>query len=802
VCDVAEVCDGSTNTCPATDAKAASGTACPDDGNVCTLDQCNGSSNSCQHPAGNAGTVCRAAAGVCDLVEVCSGSSTSCPTDKKATSSTVCRASVGTCDIQEKCDGSTNNCPTDVVQAAGYVCRAAVAGGCDIAETCDGASGVCPNDAVAAAGAACTDDSDDCTTDICDGTSNACPRTPVASCSHGLAATYYNSISFSGTAVPRTDQTINFNWGNGSPDPAIGVDNFSARWTGLVEPLYTETYTFETQTDDGVRLWVNGVLLVDQFKDMGGTKYSGTIDLVAGQKYDIKMDYYEHSGGASAYLRWSSPTQAYQIIPGIRLFPDGDSGTSGFSSAGSGNDGTGDPYVIWRLSDVPGTAPVNASAESPNNWGLGSSVMMVPSFSPDGTKLVFIDGDEAGGAGWRKGLSLFDFDETNKVFSNRRSLRNNWPNGDVMKWPVFEPDSRSIIFQTSTPTEICTQCDAHTGQRYGNMAPTNYYGVQGVLWSIDGAGGGQPVALTNLNTGERAADANKSYQPTVLPVSAGGYRWAVFTSTRPYGNKLNPPGTDQTCLASQLWVAAIDDTTSSTTDRSHPGFWLPNQNIGGPNDTSYINERGYWVLQPCRQSGTGPESLCSTNEDCCGASANPPTAACRIDQPATSPPTRHCVGFTPNSCSKDGDSCSVDNDCCGFPSSHCIAGSCQPGDPGGGYFEGTFTRDYEGTCPKGSSPIWRFFDYKDQTPDDSQIIFSAQTADTVAGLDTATSVVIATVSGPPNTAWTGTDVGAALPQKLSRTYLRITADLKPSSDRKSAPLLTDWRQSYSCPPSE
>jgi len=123
------------------------------------------------------------------------------------------------------------------------------------------------------------------------------------------------------------------------------------------------------------------------------------------------------------------------------------------------NNGTGDPYVVWALSSTPGVAPVNVSSSSPNNWGLGSAVMMVPAFSPDGTKLVFIDGDASGGAGWRKGLSLFDFNQAGKAFSNRRSIRNTFPVGDVMKWPTFESDSRSVVFQTSTPTELCTTCD-------------------------------------------------------------------------------------------------------------------------------------------------------------------------------------------------------------------------------------------------------------------------------------------------------------------------------------------------------
>jgi hypothetical protein len=98
---------------------------------------------------------------------------------------------------------------------------------------------------------------------------------------------------------------------------AIGqvLDNFSVRWTGQVVPLFTETYTFETACDDGSRLWINDKLVIDNWIDQGETKISGKIDLKAGVKYNIKMEYYENIYGAAAHLRWSSPSQAYEIIP-------------------------------------------------------------------------------------------------------------------------------------------------------------------------------------------------------------------------------------------------------------------------------------------------------------------------------------------------------------------------------------------------------------------------------------------------------------------------------------------------------
>src|SRR6185503_3713165 len=75
----------------------------------------------------------------------------------------------------------------------------------------------------------------------------------------GLNGEYYDNMNFTQRKLTRTDATVNFDWGSGSPNAAVGVDTFSVRWTGQVQPQFSETYTFYTRTDDGVRLWVNGV---------------------------------------------------------------------------------------------------------------------------------------------------------------------------------------------------------------------------------------------------------------------------------------------------------------------------------------------------------------------------------------------------------------------------------------------------------------------------------------------------------------------------------------------------------------
>ncbi|MEL7496276.1 MAG: PQQ-dependent sugar dehydrogenase [Planctomycetota bacterium] len=136
----------------------------------------------------------------------------------------------------------------------------------------------------------------------------------------GLLGEYFDNQDFTNRFLFRTDPRVNFDWGAGSPANGMGANQFSVRWTGQIEPRYSEQYTFETTTDDGVRLWINDQLVIDQYVDQAATAATGTIQLEAGILYDIRMDYYENGGDAVAELRWSSASQSRQLIPQSALY--------------------------------------------------------------------------------------------------------------------------------------------------------------------------------------------------------------------------------------------------------------------------------------------------------------------------------------------------------------------------------------------------------------------------------------------------------------------------------------------------
>jgi hypothetical protein len=118
---------------------------------------------------------------------------------------------------------------------------------------------------------------------------------------------YFDNQSLSGSpTLTRNDANINFNWGAGSPDPSIPVDHFSVRWT---RTLYFSggTWRFTTASDDGVRLWIDGSLLIDKWFDQSYTAYTADIVLGAGN-HTVRLEYYDSLVAAAVALAYGQVT--------------------------------------------------------------------------------------------------------------------------------------------------------------------------------------------------------------------------------------------------------------------------------------------------------------------------------------------------------------------------------------------------------------------------------------------------------------------------------------------------------------
>jgi hypothetical protein len=328
------------------------------------------------------------------------------------------------------------------------------------------------------------------------------------------------------------------------------------------------------------------------------------------------------------------------------------------------------------------------------------------------------------------------------------------------------------------------------------------------------------VALTHLNSGIAAAspnDDNLAFQPTVLSTAAAGYRWVIFTSQRAYGNQVNNyniPGATKTtasCATSQLWMAALQNATSGSTDRSFPAFWLPNQLyepvVLSKSAVQYVNERGYLVPSACKVSGTTSASVCNVNSDCCSGS-------CRIDLPASAPPTLHCQNALAN-CQPTGGSCAANSDCCA--EEVCNTGQCVSVTT---YLPSTYSRTFSASCPAGTAVVWQNFQWNASAPapngsaTSAQIVFSATAAQTAAQLGSGPTITLGTANHANSNVPVGNPIAnylyvnvqnaftAANSTTVGDSYLQVTMTFSPSSDYLQTSTLYDWNQAYDCTASE
>ncbi|GAA4461743.1 PA14 domain-containing protein [Nibrella saemangeumensis] len=153
----------------------------------------------------------------------------------------------------------------------------------------------------------------------------------LAQTGNGLKGEYFNGPNFEQKAYTRTDPQVSFDWNWRYPAPGVQREYFSVRWTGKLYAPTTGKYRFSATVDDGVRVWVGGKRVIDEWRKQDDTQFVGEITLQAKHYYDLKVEYYNDWKGSIIFVYWETPqdrkenlfgytSKPYKTIPTQYLF--------------------------------------------------------------------------------------------------------------------------------------------------------------------------------------------------------------------------------------------------------------------------------------------------------------------------------------------------------------------------------------------------------------------------------------------------------------------------------------------------
>ena len=138
----------------------------------------------------------------------------------------------------------------------------------------------------------------------------------------GLNGAYFSNSNLIGSPSLQRVEAVFFDWGWDSPGPGVPAEAFSARWTGYIEATVTGVYQLQTNSDDGVRVYLNNQLVINNWTEHGPTlDTSATFNMTAGQRIPITVEYFESWAGAVMQLLWKTPgASGFTAIPKVQLY--------------------------------------------------------------------------------------------------------------------------------------------------------------------------------------------------------------------------------------------------------------------------------------------------------------------------------------------------------------------------------------------------------------------------------------------------------------------------------------------------
>ncbi|GAB4031784.1 PA14 domain-containing protein [Spirosoma gilvum] len=123
----------------------------------------------------------------------------------------------------------------------------------------------------------------------------------------GLKGEYFDGPNFERKVLTRTDPQVDFNWNWQLAGPGVPHEYFSVRWTGKLYAPTTGKYRFSALVDDGVRVWVGGRKVIDEWRKQDDSQFVGEIELKGQQLYDLRIEYYNDWKGSTISVYWERP---------------------------------------------------------------------------------------------------------------------------------------------------------------------------------------------------------------------------------------------------------------------------------------------------------------------------------------------------------------------------------------------------------------------------------------------------------------------------------------------------------------
>ncbi len=130
----------------------------------------------------------------------------------------------------------------------------------------------------------------------------------------GLKAEYYNGTNFEQLVATRTDQNIDLSWNNTPPVPGLNPHHCSIRWTGILSAPVTGTYTFSAKVDDGIRVWVGGITVIDDWNLNDNGRFTGKVVMREGTPYVLKVEYFNALVEGEISLLWALPDAQHPVV--------------------------------------------------------------------------------------------------------------------------------------------------------------------------------------------------------------------------------------------------------------------------------------------------------------------------------------------------------------------------------------------------------------------------------------------------------------------------------------------------------